>query len=94
MLSLLCGVVAYTMTFVLITFCYRRFKAKRNAKRGSSATRKLEETENSNTFFLFLLSTTLAFIALRSLCSQAVLASSFNTERDYSCGTSDVLLRA
>lgn len=62
MLSLLCGVAAYIVTFVLLTFCYRRLKARLDSKRGYSPTRKQKEKKfNSKEFCFLLLCVALAF---------------------------------
>lgn len=63
MLSLLCGVAAYIVMFALLTFCCRYLKARRNAKRGLSPTRKPKEKPrfNSDRFCFLLLCVALAF---------------------------------
>lgn len=62
MLSLICGVAAYIVTFALMMFCYRYLKARRSAKRSSSATHKpKEKTRFNSDKFCFLLCAALAF---------------------------------
>lgn len=63
MLSMLCGVVAYIVTFALMTFCYRYLKARQDAKRDSSSTRKPKEKTrfDSDSFCFLLLCVALAF---------------------------------
>jgi hypothetical protein len=63
MVSLICGVAAYTVTFALMMFCLRYLKARRNAKRGSPPTRKPKEKSrfNSDRFCFLLLCVALAF---------------------------------
>ncbi len=63
MLSLLCGVATYIVTFALMMFCHRYLKARRNAKRGSSPTRRPKEKTrfDSDRFCFLLLCVALAF---------------------------------
>ncbi|GGG77744.1 hypothetical protein GCM10011585_21090 [Edaphobacter dinghuensis] len=63
MLSVLCGVAVYIVTFALLTFCYRRLKARLDAKRGYSSEREQKEKSrfNSKEFCFLLLCVALAF---------------------------------
>lgn len=62
MVSLVCGVAAYIVTFALATFCVRYLQGRRNAERGLSQTpRPKEKTRfNSYNFWLLLFSAALA----------------------------------
>lgn len=62
MVSLVCGVAAYIVTFVVVTFCVRYLQARRKAKRGPSQTpRPKEKTKfNSGNFWLLLFCAALA----------------------------------
>jgi Na+/H+ antiporter NhaD/arsenite permease-like protein len=97
MLSLLCGVAAYTITFAFLLFCYRRFKARQNAKRETSAkgTPQRSIKANSEKLCFVLLFVMLALIATQKHpCSRAAHTASCDTERNYPCGISDVLQQA
>lgn len=62
MVSLVCGVAAYIVTFALIMFCARSLQARRKAKRGYSTTPKSKEKTkfNSDNFWLLLFCAVLA----------------------------------
>lgn len=63
MVSLVCGVAAYIVTFALITFCVRFLQARRKAKRGPSAIPGPKEKTkfNSDNFWLLLFCAALAY---------------------------------
>ena len=63
MLSLICGVTAYVVTFALMTFCYRYLKARQRTKRNPSSTRKSKEKNrfDLDRFCFLLLCVALAF---------------------------------
>lgn len=62
MVSLVCGVAAYIVTFSLAALCLRYLQARRNARRGPSPTPRPEEKTkfNSDNFWLILLCAALA----------------------------------
>jgi len=63
MLSLICGVAAYIVTFALMTFCYRYLRARHDAKRDSSSKHKPKEKSrfNLDRFCFLLLCVALTF---------------------------------